>query len=184
MSFPFTGNEYIVEQKILAIRDTFAVKDRQGNLLAYGKQQLVSFGPRFWFESVDGKERYGEVHGKVLAVRPTFEIYNVQGQLVGTVRKKILKLLGSEWWLTDDKGVEIARIKGNLVEHTFTIQTPTGSPIAYIHKKWVTIRDAYCIEILPNLVSPWPYLVISYCVAMDHTEYKKPKSGLLNLVVR
>src|SRR5207302_11429122 len=40
-------NAYIIDQKILAIRDTFAVKDRSGNLLAYVKQQLLRFGPKF-----------------------------------------------------------------------------------------------------------------------------------------
>ena len=42
MSEIFDGTEYIIEQKIVAIRDTFAVKDRAGNLLAYIKRKLVS----------------------------------------------------------------------------------------------------------------------------------------------
>src|SRR5437660_12913277 len=44
----FSGNSYIIDQKILAIRDTFGIKDRNGNLLAYVKQQLVSLGQKFW----------------------------------------------------------------------------------------------------------------------------------------
>lgn len=190
MSNIFNGSEYIVEQKIVALRDTFALKDRQGNLLAYIKRKFISLGTCFWFENPSNpNERYGEVHGKVLAVRPTFEIYDAQGQLVGTVRKKILKLLGSEWWLENANGVEIARIKGRLTEHDFTIySTPDGTPMAQIHKKWVTIRDSYCIEIIPEYSPPnrdlMHYLIIAYCVAMDHVEYKKPNRGLLGLVVR
>src|SRR6266571_5069508 len=72
---PFRGTQYIIDQKILAIRDTFGIKDTSGNLLAYVKQQLVSFGPKFWYEATDGT-RLGEIHGKVIAIRPTFEIYN------------------------------------------------------------------------------------------------------------
>jgi uncharacterized protein YxjI len=167
----FSGNEYIIEQKIAAMRDTFAVKDRNGNLLAYVKRKIVSWGPQFWFETADGT-RLGEMRGKVLAVRPTFEIYDMQG-LVGVVKKKVLKLLGSEWWLEDNSGNEVARIKGNITEHDFTVKSPSGSEIALVHKKWVSIRDSYGIEIVSQEISP--YVVIAYVIAMDHAEWKAGK---------
>ncbi len=165
----FTGTEYIIEQKIAAIRDTYGIKDRNGNLLAYVKRKMASVGPKFWFETPDGS-RLGEVNGKVLTVRPTFEIYDVQGKLLAVVKKKVLKLLGSEWWLEDSSGGEIARIKGNVTEHDFAIQSPSGDQIAQVHKKWVSVRDSYSIEILNPTVDP--YVVLAYAIAMDHVEYK------------
>jgi uncharacterized protein YxjI len=172
-SSPFAGNEYIVEQKILTLRDTFGIKNTAGNLLAYVKKQIVSFGPKFWFEGPNG-ERLGEVHGKVLSVRPTFEIYGEQGTLLAAVKKKILKLLGSEWWMENSSGQEIARIKGNIVEHDYRIETPSGSRIAQVHKKWMTIRDSYGVQILDRSIHP--YLTLSYVIAMDHAEHKGSKS--------
>jgi uncharacterized protein YxjI len=166
----FGGNAYIIDQKILAIRDTFGVKDRNGNLLAYVKQQLVSFGPKFWYEDTSG-QRLGEIHGKVLAVRPTYEIYNSQGQLVALVKKKIVSLLGEKWWMEDSSGQEIAKIKGNVWEHDYTIQDTSGQPIAQIHKKWVSVRDSYCVEIYNPSIDP--YLVLSYAISLDHTEKKE-----------
>jgi uncharacterized protein YxjI len=166
----FSGTEYIIEQKIVALRDTFGIKDRNGNLLAYVKRKNVSFGPKFWFEGPDGA-RLGEVIGKVLTVRPTFEIYDAQGKLLGVVKKKILKLLGSEWWLEDPPGQEVARIKGNITEHDFTIQASSGATIAQIHKKWVSVRDSYGVEILSTELDP--YVILAYAIAMDHVEYKK-----------
>ena len=57
----------------MALRDTFGIKDRNGNLLAYvRKKKIVSSGPQFYFETPDGI-RLGEMRGKVLTVRPTFE---------------------------------------------------------------------------------------------------------------
>jgi uncharacterized protein YxjI len=165
----FTGMQYIIEQKMVAVRDTYGIKDRNGNLLAYVKRKIVSVGPNFWFESPDGT-RLGEVHGKVLAVRPTFEIYDMQQKLLGVIKKKMLKLLGSEWWLESPPGQEVARIKGNITEHDFTIQNPSGAAIAQIHKKWVSIRDSYGVEILTPELDP--YLVLAYAIAMDHVEYK------------
>jgi len=166
----FSGNAYIIDQKILAIRDTFGVKDRNGNLLAYVKQQLVSFGPKFWYED-SGGQRLGEIHGKVLAVRPTYEIYNSQGQMVAQVKKKIVSLLGEKWWMEDSSGQEIAKIKGNVWEHDYTIQDMSGQPIAQIHKKWVSVRDSYGIEIFSTSIDP--YLILSYAISLDHTEKKE-----------
>jgi uncharacterized protein YxjI len=171
----FSASEYIIEQKIVAMRDTFGIKDRNGNLLAYVKRKIVSLGPQFWFESPDGT-RLGEMRGKVLTVRPTFEIYDPQG-LVAVVKKKVLKLFGSEWWLEDNSGREIARIKGNITEHDFTVQSPSGSQLAQVHKKWVSVRDSYGIEILAQDVAP--YVIVAYVIAMDHAEWKdRPGFGV------
>ncbi len=164
----FTGTQYIIEQKIVAMRDTFGIKDRNGNLLVYAKRKIVSWGPQFFFETPDG-QRLGEMRGKVLTIRPTFEIYDSQG-LVAVVKKKVLKLLGSEWWLEDSSGSEIGRIKGNITEHDFSIQSPSGTQIALIHKKWVSIRDSYGIEILSHELDP--YVIVAYAIAMDHTQFK------------
>lgn len=173
----FSGNEYIIEQKIVALRDTFGIKNRNGDLLAYVKKKIVSWGPQFYFETPDGA-RLGEMRGKVLTVRPTFEIYDGQG-LVAVVKKKILKLLGSEWWLEDGSGMEIARIKGNITEHNFSIQSPSGTEIALINKKWVSVRDSYGIEILSQELNP--YIVIAYAIAMDHAQFKAGKGFTVGL---
>ncbi len=169
----FSGMEYIIEQKIAALRDTFGIKDRNGNLLAYVKKKLVSWGPQFYFETPDGST-LGEMKGKVLTVRPTFEIYNPQG-LVAVVKKKVLKLLGSEWWLEDSTGKEIARINGNITAHEFSIQSPSGNTIAQIHKKWVSIRDSYGVEIQSREIDP--YVILAYAIAMDNAEFKGAKKG-------
>ena len=166
----FTGREFIIEQKIVAMRDTFGIKDRNGNLLAYVKRKIASIGPQFWFESPNGA-RLGEVKGKVVTVRPTFEIYDIQNQLVSVVKKKVMKLMGSEWWLENPSGQEIGRIKGNITAHDFAIQSPTGAPIAQITKKWVTVRDSYGVEILGSELDP--YVILAYAIAMDHVEYKQ-----------
>jgi len=163
----FGETRYIVEQRLLALRDTFGIKNTNGNLLAYVKKQIVSFGPKFWFETPSGS-RLGEIHGRILSIRPTFEIYDAGGQMVAAVKKKLLKLLGSEWWMENGEGTEIARIKGNILQHDYSIQTPSGELVGQIHKKWVTVRDSYCIEIMSTRLSP--FLVISYAIALDHVE--------------
>ncbi|HZY94604.1 MAG TPA: LURP-one-related family protein [Candidatus Bathyarchaeia archaeon] len=168
----FNGNGYIIEQKILALRDTFGIKDQNGNLLAYVKKQLVSFGPKFWYETPDG-QHLGEIHGKVIAIRPTFEIYDGQGQLRARVKKKILKLLGEAWWMEDSSGNEIAKINGKVLEHDYYMQDLSGGPIAQIHKKWVSVRDSYGLQMLNPTFDP--YLAISYAISLDNAEKREDK---------
>src|SRR5207302_4678652 len=105
----FSGNSYIIDQKILAIRDTFGVKERNGSLLAYVKQQLVSFGPKVWYEDTNG-QRLGEIHVFFFKQKTAYEIYNVQGQMVAQVKKKLVSMLGEKWWMENASGQEIAKM--------------------------------------------------------------------------
>ncbi len=143
---PFRASQYVIEQKILAIRDTYGIKDTSGNLLAYVNQQLMSFGPRFWYEAPNGS-RLGEIHGKILAIRPTFEIYDGQSQLRAVVKRKLVNLIGENWWMENASGQEIAKVHGNIWEHDYNVQAPDGGRIAQIHKKWVSVRDSYCVDL-------------------------------------
>jgi len=140
------------------------------NLLACVKRELLGFGPKFWFEAPQGA-KLGEVQGKILSVRPTFEIYDASNRLVAVVKKKLFSLLGSQWWMEDSSGHEIAKVSGNIWEHDYRVETPADAQIAQIHKKWISVRDSYCVEITNPEIKP--FLVLSYVIAMDHVEDKE-----------
>src|SRR5207249_5132830 len=99
------------------------------------KQQLVSFRKNYSYEATD-VTRLSKIHMKVLANRPTFEIYNAQNQLQAVIKKKILQLIGSQWWMENSSGQEIAKVHGNILEHDYKVQAPDGTQLAQIHKKW------------------------------------------------
>ena len=46
----FGQDKYTIEQKLVALRDTYRIKDLNGNLLGYVKAKIVSMVPKFWFE--------------------------------------------------------------------------------------------------------------------------------------
>lgn len=123
------------------------------------------------------------MRGKVLAVRPTFEICDPQGKLVAVVKKRRLKMWRSEWWLEDSAGKKIARIKGGISAHKFTIQSPSGDQVAQIHKKWISIRDGirfvpvtyYRIEIWSSDIDA--YVIEAYAIAMDHVQFQGYDKG-------
>ena len=80
--------------------------------------------------------------------------------------------------MENSSGQEIAKVHGNILEHDYKVQAPDGTQLAQIHKKWVSVRDSYCVEIQNPSFDP--YLVLSYAISMDHTEKKEDHhSGLI-----
>jgi len=164
------NREFTIDQRLLSVRNTYVLKNRLGEQLGFIKQEFISLGPHFWFEDNSGT-RLGDVDGKLVTVHHEYEIKNDNGEVKAIVKKKILKLFGSEWWMEDADGHEIARIKGSIVHHTYDMVGPDKSTIAKVHLNWATIRDEYCVEIVKQGFDP--LLVLGYAVAMDHVEHSQ-----------
>jgi uncharacterized protein YxjI len=177
----FQNKEFIIDQRLLSVRNTYVVKDKLGQQLGFVKQEFVSLGPKFWFEDNAGTH-IGEVDGKLVTIHNEYEIKDQDGQVQAKIKKKILKLFGSEWWMEDAHGHEIARIEGNIVKHTYDILANDKSKIARVHRNWVTIQDEYCVEIVkPDFNS---LLALAFAVAMDNVEHQQrsPVSKPTNII--
>ena len=177
----FEYRAFIIDQRLLSVRNTYVVKDRNDQQLGFIKQEFVSWGPKFWFEDNTGSH-LGEIDGKVITIHKEYSIKDKDGQVKAKIKKKILKLFGSEWWMEDDTGREMARIQGNVIHHTYAVVAPDKTAIAEIHRRWVTIQDEYCIEIV-NL-SFDPMLVLAFAIAMDNVEHEQrsPASGGIKIL--
>lgn len=162
--------EFIIDQRLLTVRNTYILKNKLGEQLGFIKQEFLSWGPKFWLEDNTGIH-LGEIDGKVITVHHEYEIKNKDGQTRARIKKRILKLFGSEWWMEDAEGHELARIKGNVVHHTYDIVAPDKSVIARVHLKWATLNDEYCVEIVKQDFDP--LLALGYAVAMDHVEHSE-----------
>lgn len=164
------NREFIVDQRLLTVRNTYIVKSKIGEQLGFIKQEFVSWGPKFWLEDNNGTH-LGEIDGKVLTMHHEYEIKDKNDQTKARIKKKILKVFGSEWWMEDEQGHEMARIKGNIVKHTYDVLAPDKSVIARVHLNWATVSDEYCIEIVRQDIDP--LLILGYAVAMDHVEHSE-----------
>jgi uncharacterized protein YxjI len=169
------NREFMVDQRLLSVRNTYVLKNRAGEQLGFIKQEFLSWGPHFWFEDNSGT-RWGEIDGKVVTIHNEYAIKDKDGQVKARVKKKILKLFGSEWWMEDPDGHEIARVKGNFIRHTYDVLAPDKTTIARVHLNWATVSDEYCVEVVKPDFDP--LLVLSYAVAMDHVEHpNKSQAG-------
>jgi uncharacterized protein YxjI len=162
------NREFLVDQRLLSVRNTYVLRNRAGEQLGFIKQEFLSWGPHFWFEDNSGT-RWGEIDGKVVTIHNEYAVKDMHGQIKAKIKKKVLKLFGSEWWMEDANGIEMARIKGNIVHHTYDVIAPDKTTIAKVHLNWATVSDEYCIEIAKQDFDP--LLVLSYAVAMDHVEH-------------
>jgi uncharacterized protein YxjI len=165
--------EFTIDQRLLSIRNTYVIKNKLGEQLGFIKQEFVSWGPHFWLEDNTGTH-IGDIDGKVMTVHHEYEIKDKNGQPKARIKKKILKLFGSEWWMEDVNGHEVARINGNIVRHTYDIVAPDKTIVAKVHLNWASVRDEYCIEIIKQDFDP--LLVLGYAIAMDNVEHSERSS--------
>jgi uncharacterized protein YxjI len=169
----FETTKYVIDKNLVAV--IYGVKDVNGNQLGHVKAKGASMGHvKFGFEDNAGAQ-LGEIDGKAISLHPEYEIKDKDGQLKARIKKKALKLFRSEWWMEDPQGQQLAKAEGNFAGHNYQILEPSGGVIAQIHKKWVSIRNSYSIEILRQDFDP--FLILSYTIAMDFVEHM-PRRGL------
>ena len=78
------------------------------------------------------------LQGKTFSLRREFTFFSSAGEELGTIKRKIAKLVGEEFWVEKD-GVEFMRIYGDFTEHEYQMEVE-GAPVASVHKKWVTVK--------------------------------------------
>ena len=149
------------------------------------RQQLVSIGDDYWIENdqgervfkVDGKalrvretlifedSRGGEllkIQQRVARVRDTMEIEAPDGHTVATVKKALITPL-RERWSVDVAGGPDLDVKGNIVDHEYTIEDGR-SAVAEVSKKWFRVADTYGVEVAPGQD---PVLMLAITAVLD-----------------
>ena len=135
------------------------------------RKKLIALGDDFWVED-DAGRRVFHVDGKTLRVRKTFVIETPEGEEVVTIREQKLRL--HKTMTIDRQGepvatvrkalvtplrdrftVELARggvleVRGDLLDHEFTIAWENGVPVAEVSKRWFGVRDTYGLAVEPD----------------------------------
>jgi uncharacterized protein YxjI len=128
---------YKVDGKAVRVRDTLAIQDLSGNDLARIQQKLAR-------------------------VRGTMDIEGADGRPLATVKKAIISPLRDRWSVSVEGGPDL-EVKGNILEHEFTIEGPDGR-VGEASKRWFRVADTYGIEVADGQD---PVLVLAICVVVD-----------------
>jgi uncharacterized protein YxjI len=159
-----SASEIVMKKKILSLREHYDFEDRGGRKLGEGDGNFFQFPARFAVLDAAGSEVM-RVEGKVLTIRHEFHLYDNTGAMLGAVKKKIVKLIGQEWWV-EQNGTELMRIYGNFTEHDYRMEI-NKQVVAQVHKKWVSIRDQFGISIVGPVD---PRLVLGAVIVVEHVE--------------
>jgi len=151
-------------KKILSIREHYDFTTRDGTKLGEGDGNFLQFPAKFVVLDANNAEMM-HLNGKLLSIRREFDIYDPSGNLVGIMKKKLLKLIGSEYWV-EKNGVDYMRIFGNFVEHDYRMEV-NKVQVAQVHRKWVSIRDQFGVSMTGNAD---PRIVIGAVIAIEHEE--------------
>ncbi|MDH6112108.1 uncharacterized protein YxjI [Kitasatospora sp. MAP12-15] len=111
---------FLVDGKVLRIRETFELKDDTGRVVAVIKK-------------------------KAIAVRDTMMIEDEHGAVVATVRKKLFSPIRHSYYAELRDGGEL-EAHGDLIGKEYRIESG-GHKIAEVSRSWFRVRDHYGIRI-------------------------------------
>lgn len=113
---------FLVDGKVLHIRQTLEIKDPSGAVIATIRKKLV-------------------------AIRETMEIER-DGAPRATVHKVLVSPLHHRYVVDIDGGGQLEAV-GNIVDKEFQIQSG-GQVVAQVSRAWFRIRDTYGVDVAPG----------------------------------
>ena len=133
--------QYIIRQKILAIRDRFTIKDINDNDVFQVKGSLLAIPKRLKVMDMQGNELI-QVRHKIIDIMPQFFIIK-DGEKIAKVKRKFT--LRKKYAVYAKDG-EYA-IEGDVWAWNYNI-LKDGKKIAMVSKRFMAIRDAYVVDVL------------------------------------
>ena len=157
-------SEFTMSKKILSVREHYDFQDRSGTLVGQGEGTLIQLPAKFAIYDPNRSELMN-IQGKLVSLRHQFTFNDNAGSEIGTIKKKLMKLFGEEYWV-EQNGNEFMRVYGNFTEHEYRMDV-NKQPVAYVHKKWISVRDSFGVSITGNVDHR---LVIGAIVVVEHLE--------------
>ena len=165
------ANDFIIKKKILSMHEHYDFEDLKGNKLGEADGNLVQVPPKFVVKDSHGLELM-HLQGKVFSLRHEFTFHGSSGEEIGTIKKKIVKLVGEEFWV-EKNGAEFMRIYGDFTEHEYQLEV-AGVGVASVHKKWVSLRDQLGVSITGEVDHR---VVIEAVIVIEHIEVTEKQSS-------
>ncbi|MFG3257324.1 LURP-one-related/scramblase family protein [Streptomyces sp. NPDC048172] len=127
---------FLVDGKALRLRETFELKDAQGEIVAVVRKKLVSIGDAMRIER--------------------------DGETLATVRKKRFTPM-REVYRAELPGGDELEIRGDLVGKEYDIEYG-GERLARISRQWFRVRDTYAIDVQRQDADAALLIAVAVCV--------------------
>jgi uncharacterized protein YxjI len=162
-------NEFVMTKKILSLREHYDFASRDGTKLGEGDGNFFQFPAKFVVPDANNSEVM-HLTGKLFSIRKEFDMHEPSGNLIGLIKKKLLVLVGSEYWVVQN-GIDYIRIYGKFTEHDYRMEV-NKVQVAQVHKKWVSLRDQFAVSLTGTVD---PRIVIGSVIAIEHEEVTEKK---------
>jgi uncharacterized protein YxjI len=137
---------YVMRQKIFALGDDFVIKDETGADRFKVDGKIFTIGNKLSFEDLSGRE-LAFIKQRLLSWGPKYEIYR-DGNLAAEVTKKLFTLFHCKF-VVDVPGPDDLEAKGNFLDMEYEF-TRGGRVVAVCSKKWFSWSDTYGVEVAPG----------------------------------
>ncbi|MDA4112246.1 MAG: LURP-one-related family protein [Thaumarchaeota archaeon] len=164
------AREIVMKKKIMSMREHYDFEDSTGRKLGEGGGNFFQVPARFVVQSASDDsgnpvQEVMHIDGKLLSLRHEFKFYDASGTELGSLKKKIAKFIGQEYWLEQNE-TEMMRVYGDFTAHEYQMAV-NGQIVAQVHKKWISMRDQFEVSIIGNVD---PRLVIGSTIVVEHVE--------------
>jgi len=139
--------EYLIRKKLIAFGEDFWVEDEQGDHVFHVDGKAMRLRKTFVIETPDGEELV-TVKERKLRLRDTMVIER-QGEEMATVQKALITPLRDKFTVELAHGARL-EVRGDLLDHEFTIEWENGPQMAEVSKRWFSVRDAYGVSVTPE----------------------------------
>jgi uncharacterized protein YxjI len=154
-----------MRQKLVSIGDDYWVEDSAGRRQFKVDGKALRLRKTLILEDAAGNELY-KIQERVARVRDTMEVEDAGGATVATVKKALISPLRDRWHVAV-AGAGDWDIKGNIVDHEYTIEGPSGT-VAEVSKRWFRVADTYGVEVTAGQNVPLALAVTAVIDTMAH----------------
>ncbi len=155
------NSRYQMRQRLVSIGDDYFIENEQGERAFKVDGKALRVRKTLVFEDMAGNELC-KIQEKMMRVKDAMEIEGPGGERLAMVKKAIISPLRERWLVKMGDGPDL-EVKGNVVDHEYTIESGRDK-LAEVSKKWFRVRDTYGIEVEPGQND---VLILAVAVAID-----------------
>jgi uncharacterized protein YxjI len=138
------SNQYQMREKLVSIGDDFWIENAHGQKVFKVNGKALRVRQTLVFEDAHGKELC-KIQERMMRVKDSMEIEGPNGQQMAMVKKALITPIRERWVVKIKNGPDL-EVKGNILDHEFTIGEGRDK-VAEVSKKWFRLRDTYGVEI-------------------------------------
>lgn len=151
---------FILKDKLFSLGGDLTIQDDQGRQMYFVDGKVLSLGRRLEIKDTRG-EVVAVIQQRLISLRQTFDIHLPGGVDVSIAKKLISPFV--DRLKIDVPGPGDLDVHGDIFDHEYAIDQG-GREVAHVSKRWVSLVDAYGIDIAEGVE---PLLILASAVVID-----------------